>query len=327
MILKFFKQTLPSVFILITVVAMLLWLKSTITSAHFESYFDSVKMPFYLGIANIIGNSIILSKVFGFIMLLFSAFSLLQFNSKHIIIKYRTYLPSLFYILLSSSFVPLQRLNPAVFASFFLIIAINQIFSVYDNSKPLDNIFKAGLFVGIAALFYLPAIFYFVLLLIAILIIKSIDFRDLTAALFGFLTPWFFYFSYHYLVNDNALAIFQIFEVTWNVRPAEKELGMLFIVFYSFCGLIFVISSTFLLRSLPTQKISIRKFHTIFLWFILISGAITFFVPFCSVEMLYIASFPVSFIISNYFTFSKNKFWTESFFISLLVLSLLMQFV
>ncbi|HCY00363.1 MAG TPA: hypothetical protein DG754_09515, partial [Bacteroidales bacterium] len=102
--------------------------------------------------------------------------------------------------------------------------------------------------------------------------------------------------------------------------------GIAFTVFYSFIGLLLVISLLFLLRNLPTQKINIRKYYSLFIWMVLFSAILVLFSSFSSIEMVYLAAIPSTFIIANYFTFAKSKFWTELFFSIMLVLTIAIQF-
>jgi hypothetical protein len=327
MLLKFFKRPLPIVFATIIVLAILLWLKSFLTGLSVIFYFDEVQMPLYALIANIISNNGYLAKILAFTIVLLTGLYLIQLNSKHILIKQRSYLPAFLYILLASSFLPMQRLNPAIFAAIFLAIAINFLFSIYDEKEPLDKLFKASMFISLAMMFYLPSIFYIVLVFISIIIIKTFNFRDWIAVLAGFITPWFFYFFYQYLINDNLWAIPQIIEAVWNTERVKTDYGLFFNIFYYFNGLLFLISAAFLLRSINTQKINIRKYHTILLWFLVITFFVNVFVPFCSIELSYIAAIPVSFIVSNFLTSSRKKFWPEFLLIALFAIAIIMQFL
>jgi len=326
MLLKFFKRPLPIVFATIIVLAILLWLKSFFTGLSVAFYFDEAQMPLYSLVVNIIRDNGYLAKILAFTLVLFTGLYLIQLNSKYILIKQRSYLPAFLYILLASSFLPLQRLNPAIFAALFLVIAINFLFSIYDEKEPLDNLFKSGMFVSLAMMFYLPSIFYIILVFISIIIIKTFNFRDWVAVLGGFVTPWFFYMFYQYFVHDNLWAIPQIIEAAWNTPRVKTDYGLFFYIFYYFNGFLFLISAIFLLRSINTQKINIRKYHTILLWFLAVTFFINVFVPFSSIELSYLAAIPVSFIISNFLTSSRKKFWPDFLLIALFAIAIIMQF-
>lgn len=325
MLLKFFKQTLPQVIVMIILLSFLLWLKSFLSDFVYPYYFESITMPFYALISNWISNNVLIGKIIAFIVSLFTGFYLLQINSKHIVIKQRTYLLSFFYIILISSIISLQQINPAVFSAFFLVIAIDHILSIYHKEIVLDNLFRAGFYIAIASLFYAPAIFYIFAALLSIISIRAFNIREWFALLFGLITPWFFYFFYHYFFNNDLFAIVNTLKVNLFTEVNSNNNALLYI-FYSYCLLVFIITGFFLAKTLPSQKISIRKFHGVFFWFNLISISIFIIIPTVSIEILYLALIPVVFQYTHYFTSSNKRFWPNFLFFVFFILSILLQF-
>jgi hypothetical protein len=325
MILKTLKRTLPTVLFAIIAIAIITWLKAFLSSETVPFYFDDHEMPLYHLVRIMAGGSLIIERIIAFSVMIIAAFLLVQLNTKHILIKYRTYLPALFYILLSSGFIPLQRLNPAVFATIFLIFAIDRLFSAHESTKPLDNFFTAGFLVAIASLFYFPAVFFILLIFISIIVLNLSGVREWLSAVLGFLTPWFFFFFYHYFFYNNPWAITELIFISLSYVDLARHTGALFIILYSYAGLLFLIGLLHLIGSMPSQKISIRKYYRIFLWFAAITATITFIYPFASIEIIYLAAVPASLILSNYFTFIRSRFWSEFLFSVLAILILLIQ--
>lgn len=327
MLLSFFKKSLPQVIVVVIVLAILLWLKTFLYDQVVVPYFfDSVNMPFYAFAIKWLPEGSMSSRIVAFTAMLITALYLLHLNSKHIIIKQRTYLPALFFVLLSSCFLPLQRINPAVFSSFLILLTIDHILTIYHKENVLDNIFKAGFYVSIASLFYAPSIIYIVAVLLAILTLRAFNLRELFASLFGFFTPWFFFFFYHYFINSDLTITFRVLDFNLFTGINHNSNSPLFYIFYGYCLILFLITGVFLLNSLSTQKISIRKYYGVFFWFNLISAAIIILIPSCSIEIVYIVSVPIVFQFTHYFTMAKRVFWAELFFGFALFVAFLMQF-
>ncbi|MFP4556205.1 MAG: DUF6427 family protein [Bacteroidales bacterium] len=326
MLLKFFKRPLPRVFLAIVLLAILSWLKSFISGEHLRFYFDDTPMPLYGLVTQLLGESILVQRLVAFSVLMLCAILLIQINTKHILIKYRTYLPPLFFVLLSSSFLPLQRLTPALFAAVFLIISIDYILSAYSSKKPLDNFFKASFFIAVASLFYFAASFYILLVFISLIILRPPSIRDWLVSILGFITPWLFLVFYHYFFNDDIAYLANLLDMVSEPIGISRFYGVLFTIFYSFSGLLLIITLLFLIGSLTTQKISIRKYYSIFIWFLVISAGVAFLSPFSSIEITYLAAIPSAFIFSNFFTFSSSRLWTEILFSILIIIAVLMQF-
>lgn len=324
MLLKFFKQTLPQVILITIILSILLWLRSCLSDLLHPFYFESITMPFYSIITNWVSNNVILGRIITFIVLLFTGFYLLRINSKHIVIKQRTYLLSFFYIYIISSIVPLQQLNPTVFAAFFIVFAIDHILSVYHKEVALDNLFRASFYIAIASLFYAPALFYFITVLFSLLSIRTFNIREWFAALFGLITPWLFYFFYHYFVNDDLFAVINTLNLNL-FTEVNNNSNILLFVFYSFCLFLFIFTGFYLMNTLGSQKISVRKFHGVFFWFNLVSASIIALIPTVSVEIIYIALIPMVFQYTHYFTTSNHRFWPNFLFLLIFALSILIQ--
>ncbi|MHC1703194.1 MAG: DUF6427 family protein [Tenuifilaceae bacterium] len=326
MLLKFFKQSLPQVIVVIIVLAIILWLQSFLSDLGLSYYFDSIKMPFYDFVTKWLNEGLLKSHIITFVIMMITAFLLLQINSKHIIIKQRTYLPAFIFIILVSGFLPLQRINPTVFASFFLVFAFDHILSLYHKENVLDNLYKAGFFIALATLFYAPVIFYLAAVFLSIISIRTFNIREWLVSIIGFLTPWFFFFFYHYYFNSDLTISYRILVYNLFTEINQNYTGTLFYIFCGYCIILFIITGLFLLNSLPNQKISVRKYHGVFFWFNLVTALIVLFVPSCSIEILYIAAIPVSFQFAHYFTLSNRKFWPSFFFILLIGIVALLQF-
>jgi hypothetical protein len=326
MLLKFFKRTLPLVLSSVILIGALLWLKSFVSASQVPVQFETNQMPLYALLHKVVGNNMLISKLIGFAIMLFVSLYLIQFNSQHILIKNRTYLPALIYILLTSSFNVIHGINPASFAGFFLVVTLHHLFTSYDKRMPYHNLFMAGFFVALASLFYLPSTIFLVLVFIAIMVTRPLNLRDWIVTVTGFSTPWFFVFMYHYIFNSNIFAINTLIYETWDSLVQIHPKGIVPIILLAINSILLLISLFNVFRFLPTQKINIRKFHGILLWFMFFTGVIIAYPPTRSIEMVYIAAIPLSFFFSHFLSFTRNRFWPEFFLISLIILSAIMQF-
>jgi hypothetical protein len=173
---------------------------------------------------------------------------------------------------------------------------------------------------------YLPLAVFIVLAFLSIIILNNSGIRQWFAVLFGFITPWFFAFIYYVVWHDSTGMLFKIIAQSLIPIGDNHFYGVAFTVFYSFIALLLVVSLLFLLGNLPTQKINIRKYYSLFIWMVLLSAILVLFSTFSSIEMVYLAAVPSTFIIANYFTFAKSKFWAELFFSIMLAITIAIQF-
>ena len=90
MLLKFFKRQLPTVFSAIILIAILVWLRTLIGIDSLPFYFDENGMPFYELMLRLTGGNTFIESLLALTAMLLTAIYLIQLNTKHILIKYRT---------------------------------------------------------------------------------------------------------------------------------------------------------------------------------------------------------------------------------------------
>ncbi|MCK4751264.1 MAG: hypothetical protein KAT15_29600, partial [Bacteroidales bacterium] len=203
MLLRLFKSGQPVMLIFIPVFAGLLWLKYFILPHTVSMVFEPNPMPFYLWISVLFENQLVLGKIVTLSLIVFSALWLSRMNTKFIILKQRSYLPAIIYILVLSSYLPLQQLNPAVFASIFLVLSIGIMYDTYKKEGLALEFFMAAFMVSIASLFYAKAAFLMLVVWSGLFLLRTIYWREWVFTFLGFITPYIFLFSWYYLSGQD----------------------------------------------------------------------------------------------------------------------------
>lgn len=326
MLLSVFKRSSASILLATIITTLLIWGKS-IYSPQPILYFQHYEMPLFALVVGLLNGKAWLSVLVAIAFTMLSAFYLIFLNTRHIIIKQRSYLPALIFIIIASTFAPLQAINPAMLATPFLIFSTNYLFGIYEGKNSLDRLFRGGLLLGIGSLFYLPFVIFLLFAFIGIIILGNANIRQWFSLIFGFIAPWAFTFAYYFLRFGSVESLVQIIVNTFVTAPVSYDLNLCFIIFYSFIGLLGIIASLFLIQSMSTQKISVRKFYALLLWVIPIAIGVILLTGFSSIEMIYIIAFPSAIFIANYFSTARNKFWPKFLFTILLLSSIACQFI
>ena len=121
------------------------------------------------------------------------------------------YFPALFYVLAASAIPDAYALSPQLMSLTFILLSINNIFRRIDNVVTDELFLYAGLYLGVAVLFYLPAIVYFLVLISALLLFSSPASRRLLLFFYGMLMPlvvafcYFIWFDAHWAFIDSYL--------------------------------------------------------------------------------------------------------------------------
>ncbi|MDA3952962.1 MAG: DUF6427 family protein [Bacteroidales bacterium] len=320
MLSKILKSNQPFVIILILLLGMGFWVPSFIDPLGIAIPTDSINMPFYEFIEGYIQHNSFLGILATFLLVLLQAFLLVQFNKKHIIINYRTYLPAFFYIVIASSFIQLHRLNPAIIGTLFIFAAINFIFSTYRSDYSLNKLYLAGFFVAIASLFWAPLAIFILIIWISLSILRTFIGREWIVGILGFLTPYFFVFVYFFvfLKEEELSRLTDYFISNFEFIKPLYALHHSYYIFYGFLTLLVIVSSYAIVTNYQKKKIKSRKYFEINFWFFLISLGLFLVLRNVTYEIIYIISIPISFLLSDYFYYFKKNLYLSSILLILL---------
>jgi len=325
MLLSFFRRSHISVIVFVILALIAIWIKTFVGGDIYPYIFDSIKMPLYAIVTKYLTVGLFWSKIITVVLILSIALYLLHLNGKYIIIKQRTYLPVLFFILTSAAFIPIQRINPAIFASFFIVLALDHIFATYQKSDPLDNLFRAGISLSIASMFYAPALSVYLLLFIGLSILRSFSFREWFVSLLGIALPWGVLLLVNFWFDIDFSAITNLLKSNLITETESSIDDLIPIVFTAVIGIPTLVALVYMIPSMASQKISVRKYQNIFFWMLLICGVTFAFIPTCSYEIAYIGAIPLSYQLTNYFSSVRGGFWPNLLFILILMAALAIQ--
>lgn len=325
--LKFFRSSQISAAVVVILIGIGLWLKSILQIDNRPFLFDTVNMPFYSYALQLLPNNAIVSRLITFLLVLFAGFYLLRINNHFVLNKQRSYMLPLVLILISSAFYPLQRLNPAVFASFFLVLSIYNIFAIYQKKDALDNIFRASISLGIAYLFYSPMLMVFLILFLGLLLLRSINIREWIVALVGLLLPVLLYLFAMFFIGTSIHEVFELFKLNLCVHSLSTMPTTIPLAFLVCVGIPFIWSLLYLASNMGAQKNSVRKYQTLNFWLLVFVVIAFVAIPNASYELIYLAAIPLSFIFTNLFMNVNVNFISRILFLLLLVGAIIGQFL
>ena len=302
------KSNHPFVIILIISLGVLLWFFSFINPVGIAIPSDGINMPFYSFISNHIHYNSFTSVFITFLLVLLQAFLLVQFNKRYILINHRTYLPAFFYVIIASSFIQVQRLNPVIIGTVFIFIAINFIFSTYRSEYALNKLYLAGFFISIASLFWGPLAIIFLIIWISLSILRPFIGREWLVGILGFLTPYLFVFVYYFVFKEEVelLSLIDHFMANFSLIKTFYSLHFSYYIFYGFLLFIIIIASYVIVINYQKKKIKTRKYFEINWWLFIICLGLFLLFKNVTYEIIYLISIPISFLLTNYFYTTKK---------------------
>lgn len=326
MLLRPFKGTGPGTIFLIIVSFLLVWVSAFIKlKGHFSLYFDLNPMPLYSIISSLIGTNPFPGIVITLVLVSLMAFMMVSLNTNLFFINERTFLPALIYILLSGLFPQYQLMNPAVFAAVFLMIAIRRIMEAYRIPGTAYNFFDAGILIGIGSLFYANLIWFGLLVIIGIALLRTGNLKEIAISIIGLVTPYLLTFAIYYVSGRNLKDLWSLIGYNLFDNHGDHVFNKITTVAVLFTGLGTLVSMAHLFMLMNTKKIKARKTFSLLFWIFFIATGAYILIPSVSVEMVWIIGIPISYFMTHYFVFVKKRLVPEIFFSLFFILILLIQ--
>lgn len=264
-------------------------------------------MPLYSLLLGSVGQNMLMGTLISFLVMLSIAFYLANFNTRLFFITERTLLPASLYILVSGFFVSTQTLNPVFPATLMLIIAIDRVMASYRKTSIAYNFFDASLILSLGSLFYFNIIWFYLVIIIGILLIRTFSLRELLLSLFGLVAPYLVVYAIYY-VTGKDLGVFSGMIFDNIIKTAPRYYWSPILITGLIIGIsLLIVSLSHLLGIFATKKIKTRKTFSLLIWILIITVAVYFIVPSASVELIYIVLIPFVYIISHFIVFVRNK--------------------
>ncbi len=323
MLLKIYRGIGPGTILVLLLTAMAVWMQPLLAPVAPSSLYDTDPMPLYGILLRFMEGKDALGIILIFILVLTLAIYLVTFNTRLFFINERTFLPASICILLSGFMPGEQVLNPVVPAALLLMIAIDRILSSYRKPGTAFNFFDASLLLSIGSLFYFNIIWFYLIVLSGMALIRTFNFREIIVSVFGLVAPYIVLYSYYYISGAdinmlNELIIKNVITETLGYYWSPQ-----LIVLSLLNGAIILVALFHLLRSFNTKKIKSRKTFSLLIWILMVTILIYFFVPAVSNEIIYVFMIPASYIISHFLVFLRNK-KTANLIFAVLLLSVIL---
>jgi hypothetical protein len=276
--------------------------------------------PLFLYILQALAKKREVLMILSVVLIVFQAFFLTEVINRQNVLRESSHLPALMYIILMSCFPEQLSFNPLVIANFFIIIFLNSLFNFYKSVEIAFDAFDAGLFIGIATLFYWPSIFLFPLIWSALIVLRTFVWREWAASLIGIILPFIYFGVLMYWYDQLSVnSILSILAPFYSVQ-FSTEFNTTYIILFVILAVIAIASIIKFFQDLNTYaKLKTKKFLALFVWFFLFA---TFSYLVSSKKTMISLSFlaiPLSVIMSNYFLSLKKQLLAEAIFIVLLI--------
>ena len=287
----------------------------------FAEPFSRLLLPVDAGYPFSSSYNVLLAGVLVFIQ----ALLLNHLVNQHNLLGKPTFLPALMYITLSGLFAPFLVLSPPLVCNFLVIWMLFKLFSFYKSNDAKSAAYDLGMIVAVGSLIYLPFIYMFLAIWIALVIFRPFNWREMAAAIMGYVTIFFFIAVFYYL-NDSLGQFYDIWGPLGTRFPDRLNINYLDYLVLVPVIIILLLCFLTLQRNFFKSYVQIRKsFQLLFVVFLV--AALSFYVksPF-NLNHFLLCAIPAAIFFSYYFLYARVKWFYETLFLILLIGIVYFQF-
>jgi hypothetical protein len=305
--LRHFKGTGPGVIMLILLTAVLLWAGSFKFPSDYIGQVNYNPGVLFDWFGALVTPFPVLALLLGFMLMLAVSILLISFNTGSFFLNERTFLPGVIFIIITALFPEYQTLHPVIPASLLLLLAVIRIAGSHRESGIAYHFFDAGLMIGAGSLVYPNLIWFGVLLIAGILLLRTINIHEIAISLLGLLTPYFLVYGIYYVAGNDLSELTIGFRSKLFTESPDQDWPRTLIITAFFILISIVISVSYLTTVFSKKKVKSRKIFSLLIWVGVITILIYFFSPSASVELVYILAIPASYILAHYYIGIRRK--------------------
>jgi len=249
----------------------------------------------------------LLSNIVCFTLTLLNAFLVAQINNRFTIIRTRTFLPILIFLLLLGTWNQTHAMIGSHLVLTLFILALYYFFNMSRDRKASEEAFMGSFLISLSSLLINPMIFIIPLCWIGFVMFQSFSLRTFLASLFGMIAPWILYLSVAFMLQPD-FNIYHLFNLNFNSELNTSNFSLPEIIYAISISLIMIISIVEMYSITNSDAINTRN-KLDFLLFLLVSLVILSFIfrnQFIS--FLPIIALVYSLLISHPMTLKQNNF-------------------
>lgn len=314
-----FDFSAPRTFVPVLLACFACWIVGYLYSVGYPVYGEVSATPLWNAICQALPGKTF-TYLTGISLMFGGAFLLHRANYVLALIREKTILPFLFYVLFISTNPDFFPLKPTSVGVFCLILAMYLLLTTYHDPKARERIYNAALLIGIGSLIWVHLLWFLPLFWIGMYLFRSLTPRTFAASLLGVATVYWFLFGWCVWHRD-----FTLFSLPFAELFKVRLLAVSGIALFEWVSILTIAMLTAIASSniiIHDTEDSLRSRQ--YLSFLIIMSAWAFCLYFLyeqvSEEFLETACVPASILIAHFFTVARGKIILGSFFTAVAIL-------
>jgi len=247
--------------------------------------------------------------VLGLVLFLAVAFILVHVNTRLRLIEKFSYLPALCYVLLIGGVPEIHLYSPVIIAAILLVIAFAILVGSFESERLSYSFFTVSAIISFATFFYQYMYVFMPVVWITIAAWRPGYWREWVFSVLGFALPYFFAFSWFFLIDGDLNKMSVLFEEIFTLQSGVPVLSFSFAVFFSASIMLVIFTLWYTLRYIGSKKTTIRTSYYVLILIAAFTVSMALIVPDNISQAWYLLAFPMSFTISCYLANVKSMRW------------------
>jgi len=236
-----------------------------------------------------------------------------------------SFLPALMYVTISGLFTPFLVLSPPLICNFLVIWMLFKLFDFYKGDDAKSTAYDVGMIVALGTLIYLPFIYLFLLIWIALVIFRPFNWREWMSGIIGYATIFFFLAVIYYL-HDQMNQFYSIWLPLGTKFP--QSINIYYYNYIILIPVILILGLCFvtLRQNFFKSYVQIRKSFQLLFWVFLIAAASFYVKEHFNLNHFLLCAVPAAVFFAYYFLYAGKKWFYETLFFLLLAGIIYFQF-
>jgi hypothetical protein len=257
------------------------------------------------------------SVVFGIFVLMLVFFQTIVINQ--LVISQRlfskvNYLTGMSFLILYGLFIQKIAFSSSLVSCTILLGTLYKICSLQNATNPKTTIFNIAISIGIASMFYFPAILFALVLLLSMIINRPFRMAEWLLMLVGFITPYYFFISVVFLLDLT----FKIQFLHLGISPQQFKWSITELISVIILLLLLIAGIYFSQQNMRRLLVQSRKAWSLLILWFFIGATMPFFNSVSDYSSIFFIAPPLATILSAFFYYYPKN-WVTLFFHWLLV--------
>jgi len=229
------------------------------------------------------------------------------------------------YVTASGLYPPWLALTAPLICNLLLIWMLFKLLSFYKSNDAKSVAYDLGMIIGVGSLIYLPFIYMFLAVWIALVIFRPFNWREWAAGIMGYITI-FFFLAVYFFINNSLAQFYRLWLPLATRFPVSVDIN-----YYNYLVLVPVIA-ILVLCFLKLQQnffrsyVQVRKSFQLLFMIFLIAGFSFYVKAAFQLTHFLLCAVPAAVFFSYYFLYARRRWFYELLYALLLAGIVYFQF-